>query len=75
MNKIIYFVAGGFLGWYLGTQKEERTRQLFNQLRAEARELKLQLQKKYQENQQFKTEAVANEIIEEGEDIADVNED
>ena len=43
MKNIIYFIGGGFLGWYLGTQKEERPREVVSKLRSELRELQLQL--------------------------------
>ena len=55
MNKMVWFIGGGLLGWYLGTQHEEKTRKLYNKLKSEARELKLELEEKIAENEDLKS--------------------
>ena len=59
--KTIYFVAGGLLGWYLGTQHESKTRQLYEKLKAEAQDLKAELNEVLEEN-----EILQNEVEAEG---------
>lgn len=52
--RILYIVAGGFLGWYLGTQKEAKTREIYERLKLEANRLKAQLDEKMAENDDLK---------------------
>lgn len=59
--KTIYFVAGGLLGWYLGTQHESKTRQLYEKLKAEAQDLKAELNEVLEEN-----EILQGEVEEQG---------
>jgi len=40
MNKVLYLVGGGLLGWYLGTQQEAKTRKLYEKLKLEAQKLR-----------------------------------
>ena len=54
--KTIYFVAGGLLGWYLGTQHESKTRQLYEKLKAEAQDLKAELNEVLEENEILQSE-------------------
>ena len=57
--KTIYFVAGGLLGWYLGTQYEARTRELYEKLKAEAQDLKAELNEVLEENEILQGEVEA----------------
>ncbi|HAI44132.1 MAG TPA: hypothetical protein DCM40_41540 [Maribacter sp.] len=57
--KTIYFVAGGLLGWYLGTQHESKTRQLYEKLKAEAQDLKAELNEVLEENEILQGEVEA----------------
>jgi len=57
--KTIYFVAGGLLGWYLGTQHEKKTRELYQKLKAEAQDLKAELNEVLEENEILQGEVEA----------------
>jgi hypothetical protein len=61
--RILCFVAGGFLGWYLGTQEEAKTRQIYEQLKLEANKLKSRLQEEMAKNDDLKMQVGIEEDI------------
>ena len=49
--RFIYYVGFGMLGWYLGTQHEQRTRELYEKMKAQALQLKADLEDQVEENE------------------------
>ena len=61
--RVVYFAIGGFIGWYLGTQQEAKTRQIYGQLKAELNQVKAQLKERLVENEDLKMQVGIEEPL------------